>query len=126
MDVVRGAGESQPDPMENFFSAFAIVWRRIFSAFGVRVLACINVIPYGFGVVGVAGWTGVDGVGEALRSAGEEGRPGQFVLESDEEDEEDPDVEDPESDMEDRELLLGVRVNADPPKRDFAGDVVME
>lgn len=55
VDVVRGAGESQPDPMENFFSAFAIVWRRIFSAFGVRVLACINVMPYGFAVVGVAG-----------------------------------------------------------------------
>ncbi|KAH7357081.1 hypothetical protein BKA65DRAFT_474872 [Rhexocercosporidium sp. MPI-PUGE-AT-0058] len=64
-------------PMENFFSALAIIWRRIFSTF--------------------------NGVGEALRSAGEVGRPGQFVLESEEEDEEDPD-EDLASDMEDKTL----------------------
>lgn len=38
----------------------------------------------------------------------------------------DPDVEDPVSDIEDKELLLGVRVNADPPNNDFAGEVVIE
>lgn len=35
--------------MPNFFSALAIVWRRIFSALGVKVLACIKEMPYGFG-----------------------------------------------------------------------------
>ena len=34
--------------------------------------------------------------------------------------------EDPESDIEDKEPLLGVRVNAEAPKRDFAGDGVIE
>jgi hypothetical protein len=42
---VRGYGESQPDPIVYFFSALAIVWRKIFSAFAVRVLACIKEIP---------------------------------------------------------------------------------
>lgn len=45
MVFVRGWGESHPDPMEYFFSALAIVWRNIFSAFSVRVLACINEMP---------------------------------------------------------------------------------
>jgi hypothetical protein len=35
--------------MENFFSALAIVWRRIFSAFALMVLAWIKEMPYGFG-----------------------------------------------------------------------------
>jgi hypothetical protein len=34
--------------MPNFFSAFAIACRKIFSAFSVNVLACIKVRPYGF------------------------------------------------------------------------------
>lgn len=54
-DVVKGWDESQPDPTENFFSAFATVCRKIFSAFAVSVVACINVMPYGFGDVGVLG-----------------------------------------------------------------------
>lgn len=86
-------------------------------------------MPYGFGVFGVVGCAGVDGAGDAARSAGEVGRPGQFVLDREDEvvDEDvDPEVEDPESDMEDKELLLSVRVNADPPNSDFAGDVVIE
>jgi len=49
-------------PMENFFSALAMVCLSIFSAFSVNVLACINVMPYGFGVLGVLGWD-IDGVG---------------------------------------------------------------
>jgi hypothetical protein len=35
-------------PMENFFSALAMVWRRIFSAFALMVLAWIKEMPYGF------------------------------------------------------------------------------
>jgi len=34
--------------MENFFSALAIVWRRIFSAFALMVLAWIKEMPYEF------------------------------------------------------------------------------
>jgi hypothetical protein len=34
--------------MENFFSALAMVWRRIFSAFALMVLAWIKEMPYGF------------------------------------------------------------------------------
>jgi hypothetical protein len=57
MLVVRGWGESHPDPIAYFFSALPIKWRRIFSAFGVRVLACISKMPqgFGFGEMGVAG-----------------------------------------------------------------------
>lgn len=42
---VRGLGESQPEPMANFFSALVMVWRRIFSAFGVRVVAWRSEMP---------------------------------------------------------------------------------
>jgi len=42
---VRDLGQSQPDPMENFFSALAIVCLRIFSALGVKVLACNKDMP---------------------------------------------------------------------------------
>jgi hypothetical protein len=34
--------------MENFFSALAMVWRRIFSAFALIVLAWIKEMPYEF------------------------------------------------------------------------------
>jgi hypothetical protein len=51
--------ESQPDPMENFFSALATVYRKIFSAFAVKELACNNVIPYGFGDIGDSIETGL-------------------------------------------------------------------
>lgn len=52
---VSGEEESHPEPMGNFFSAFEMVWRRIFSAFGVRVQACMSEMPYGLGEVGVVG-----------------------------------------------------------------------
>ena len=42
---VSGEEESQPLPMGNFFSALVIVWRRIFSALGVSVQACIKEMP---------------------------------------------------------------------------------
>jgi hypothetical protein len=71
ISFVSGCSDSQPDlwellaydlrhkvgargmncstyPMENFFSALAMVWRRIFSAFALMVLAWIKEMPYGF------------------------------------------------------------------------------
>jgi hypothetical protein len=77
--------------MENFFSALAIVWRKIFSAFGVIVLACIKEIPYGFGG-GVPycelGEEQVedDGDGAAAASFGFDGKPGHLVREKLDED----------------------------------------
>lgn len=119
----RGGSQRDIYPIENFFSALTIVWRRIFSAFGVNVEACINVMPYGFGVVGADGRAGEASGGVAVRSAGEVGRPGQFVLESDVVDGE-ADVAELVSDTD--ELLLGDRVKDEPPNNDFAGDDVME
>jgi len=114
-------------PIENFFSAFAIVCLNIFSAFSVSVVACINVMPYGLGVAGGLGWDirgeGAFG-GVAVWSVGDEGSPGQFVRECDAADE----VADPvSSDIDDRlELLLRDRVNVEELKNDLAGDVVTE
>jgi len=71
ISFVSGCSDSQPDlwellaydlrhkievrgmscwtyPMENFFSALAIVWRRILSAFALMVLAWIKEMPYEF------------------------------------------------------------------------------
>ena len=39
---------SQPEPMENFFSARLMMCRRILEALGERVVAWRRVIPYGF------------------------------------------------------------------------------
>jgi hypothetical protein len=92
--------------MENFFSALAIVCRRTFSAFGVKVLACIKEMPYGFGR-GVAhcerGEEQVEDVGEGAAEAsfGFDGRPGHFVREK-------LDDVDVESDIED---VLECRLN---------------
>ena len=71
-------------PIEYFFSALLIVCRRTLSPLGVRVLACIKDIPYGFGLVGLGHGESVgedgDGDGElagkAVESLGEDGRPG--------------------------------------------------
>jgi hypothetical protein len=118
------------------------VWRNIFSAFAVRVLAWIKVIPKGFdlGDVGVLGEedvdvveSGGDGVGTtwgkggvAVLSCGEDGRPGHVVRDKvlDE-----ADTADPVSELEDwLECLLIDLVKVDEAllKSDLAGDVVME
>ncbi len=49
-------------PIAYFLSALPIVWRNIFSAFAVRVLAWIKEIPKGFdlGDMGVLGEEDID------------------------------------------------------------------
>lgn len=52
-------------PIENFFSALAMVCRKSFSAFAVKELACIKEMPYGFGDAGVLAWDEAGDDGEA-------------------------------------------------------------
>jgi hypothetical protein len=78
-------------PILYFFSAFAIICRKIFSALGVKVAACMRVMPNAFGQsgalvfsnMGLADKRGDDGDrgGVALRSFGELGRLDQLVRE---------------------------------------------
>jgi hypothetical protein len=113
--------------MENFFSALAIVWRKIFSAFGVIVLACIKEMPYGFGEGPYCelGEEQVEDVGEgaAAASFGCAGKPGHFVREKLGEDNVQSEIE----------ALLECRLSGDLVgvlevvlKRDLAGDVATE
>lgn len=115
--------------MENFFSALATVCRKIFSAFTVKVLACINVILYGFGDVGVLGCesVGLGGVGGvAVKSFGDAGRLGQFVRDNEAVDDTEIFEATVASDIELIELLLRERLNVVGLNNDRAGDVVIE
>jgi hypothetical protein len=55
---MKGESNVRSYPIENFFSALAIVCLRIFSAFAVKVQACNKDIPYGLGEIGVIGVLG--------------------------------------------------------------------
>lgn len=112
--------------MENFFSALAIVWRRIFSALAVKVLACIKEMPYEFRA-GVRhcelGEEQVEeeGDGTAEASFGLDGNPGHWVREIE-------NVDDAESEI---EALLECRLSLETVvdvalNSDRAGDVVIE
>jgi hypothetical protein len=114
-------------PMPNFFSALAIVWRKTFSALGVKVLACIKEMPYGFGG-GVLhcklGDEQVEEVGDGATagSFGCAGKPGHFVRENEIEDDGEWETE---ALLEFR--LSGVGTVEDVVlKSDRAGDVVIE
>ena len=62
-------------PIGNFFSALAIVWRRIFSAFSLIVSMWIRLRPYWL-TIGGAGLTGGESVDD---DACEEGVVGDGV-----------------------------------------------
>ncbi len=55
-------------PMGNFFSALAIVWRRSFSAFSLRVLMWMRLKPKALGVGGVTG-EGIEDADETVDAA---------------------------------------------------------